>query len=310
MFIPSQVIVQHYFHRHRALAGGIASAGISFGALTMSPLMRLSIEHYGMQGGLLITGAMSLQCLVPAMLFFPHPRSRSKKTRSHKSISKEQKDVSASGEHKEGYVIIVDEANKQLMAHSERNLQTPEFQANKLNKDQCTKKPTFCGADNNDSIQRASPNNKQKLRRISKAIGRVLDFSLLKNCGFLLLASASLPCNVGIATYNSYSIQRAIVLGVDPLTASFIFTSLGVASLIARFVTGFVGNLNCVNRTAQYGSTAFLVGVTLIVSTITTSSTAFHIIMGFFCGFFVGMFVQFYPIIHGILLVFFKCNAK
>uniref|UniRef100_X2AU40 Major facilitator superfamily (MFS) profile domain-containing protein n=1 Tax=Capitella teleta TaxID=283909 RepID=X2AU40_CAPTE len=78
MYIPSQVIVQQYFRKHRAIAAGISTAGMSFAALSMSPVMRLSIEEFGFRGGLLMVAAMSLQCLVPCMMLRPHPRTAMK----------------------------------------------------------------------------------------------------------------------------------------------------------------------------------------------------------------------------------------
>ncbi len=79
--------MQHYFHRHRALAGSIASAGLGCGTLITSPLMMLGIENYGMRGGLLILAAMSLQCLVPAMLLFPHPRIKNTYRKSNDQVN-------------------------------------------------------------------------------------------------------------------------------------------------------------------------------------------------------------------------------
>ena len=276
MYIPSQVIVQHYFDRHRALAGGVASAGISFGCLTMSPLMRLSIEHYGMRGGLLIVAAMSLQCLVPAMLFFPHPRTRTRKQKP----GKKAKSIGVNKGDLDPCVTFVSDQKNSKGSHGDTDYEKKvqeipltetkdEGSHEKINKDTLSKKPI-------------------SFMKVLQSVCDTLDITLLGHCGFLLLACSALPTHVGIATFNSYTIQRAIILGVDPVIASFIFTALGSGSMVGRFLTGVVGNMSCSNRTVQYGCTAMMVGVGVLVSIIHTDAPAYHIAMGGFIGFFVG----------------------
>ena len=301
MYIPSQVIVQHYFRRHRALAGSIASAGISFGALTMGPLLRLGIDHYGMKGGLLTAGTMSLQCMVPAMLFFPHPRTRSKK---RKSCDLKGVKLTYDESCQDGYVVAVHQTNTEMVTHfCESQTQVNNLDTTSPTRLHSTEMTTCL-----DDTKRCQDNTavrswcRRTLATISRAINHTLDTSLLKQCGFLVFAASALPTSTGIATYNSYSIQRAIVLGVDPVTASVIFTALGSASLLGRLLTGFVANQACVNRTAQYGCAAGLVGVSVMLSVFSSSSPAYHIVMGFFCGFFVGVYTQ-----RVLLLLLFCC---
>lgn len=69
--LSSFVIVQQHFTRRRALAAGIASAGISIGSLSSGPIMQLLTKHYGWRGTLLIMSAITLNSCAFGILYRP-----------------------------------------------------------------------------------------------------------------------------------------------------------------------------------------------------------------------------------------------
>lgn len=248
MYIPSQVIVQHYFKRHRSLAGGISSAGMSLAVFITSPLMQLSINTYGWRGGMIILGAMTLQSLVPAMLLFPHPRTKIKqeiiRVVNEESETKETTPIRQSPERKDSLEVAI--------------------------KDPSQSKLVTCW---------------QKLAAI---VDNVLDLSLLHDPAFMVYAISCLPNSAVVATYTTYALHNAIRAGVSPMLASFQFTALGLGSILGRLLSGFIGNQKCTNRVTLFGTNATILGLVLIIAIIQTSSPVFHIALGFWMGFFIG----------------------
>ncbi|ELT92499.1 hypothetical protein CAPTEDRAFT_211343 [Capitella teleta] len=71
IFIPTSVIVQQHFTTKRALAAGIASSGLSVGSLVSTPFIHQLSAFYGWRGAVIIVTGITVQMLVPAMLYFP-----------------------------------------------------------------------------------------------------------------------------------------------------------------------------------------------------------------------------------------------
>ena len=80
-YLPAQVIIQQHFQglKSRAVAMGLASAGLSLGVMAFSPLTRFLIDWYGWRGAILIISGCSLQILIPAAMFRP-PKTKSPNT--------------------------------------------------------------------------------------------------------------------------------------------------------------------------------------------------------------------------------------
>lgn len=77
ILIPAVVIVQQYFTRRRAIAAGIASAGVGCFGFIGSPLARVLVNTFGWRGAYLLFGGLSLQVMVPSALMRPLlPRPR------------------------------------------------------------------------------------------------------------------------------------------------------------------------------------------------------------------------------------------
>ena len=68
---PGEVLVGHYFKRHRSLALSLGKCGSSVGNVTMPPLITCLLQQYGLAGALLLCGAVCLHSIPAAMLYRP-----------------------------------------------------------------------------------------------------------------------------------------------------------------------------------------------------------------------------------------------
>ncbi|ESO98954.1 hypothetical protein LOTGIDRAFT_187198 [Lottia gigantea] len=68
---PGLVLVGQYFKKKRGLGTAISNSGVSAGAVIVPPIVKLLLDHYGLDGTLLIIGAIELNVLVFACLMRP-----------------------------------------------------------------------------------------------------------------------------------------------------------------------------------------------------------------------------------------------
>ncbi|KAK2192422.1 hypothetical protein NP493_31g00031 [Ridgeia piscesae] len=70
-YAPSIVIVSQYFEKKRAFAVGVCFSGSGVGALVLPPLVRLALNHCGLDGTFVIMAGVSFNLCVCGMLFRP-----------------------------------------------------------------------------------------------------------------------------------------------------------------------------------------------------------------------------------------------
>ena len=70
-FIPAIVAVSFYFDKRRPIAIGIAVCGTGIGTFAIAPLASALLLEYSWKGTILIEGAIVLNCITCAMVFWP-----------------------------------------------------------------------------------------------------------------------------------------------------------------------------------------------------------------------------------------------
>ncbi|XP_063425903.1 monocarboxylate transporter 12-B-like [Mytilus trossulus] len=68
---PLMYLTGVYFMKRRNLAQAVAVSGFTFGGLIFPPIYSYLIKHYGLQGGMLITGGMQLNLIAFSLLLRP-----------------------------------------------------------------------------------------------------------------------------------------------------------------------------------------------------------------------------------------------
>ena len=64
-------MIARYFYKKKHLALGLAQTGTALGALCLAPLFQFFVDFYGMSGAILLTGGLSLNCVVASALLRP-----------------------------------------------------------------------------------------------------------------------------------------------------------------------------------------------------------------------------------------------
>ncbi|KAK7097941.1 monocarboxylate transporter 5-like [Littorina saxatilis] len=102
---PGEVLIGSYFRKRRSLALPLAKCGSSVGNMLMPPLVTFFLQHYGLSGALLLTGALGLHCLPAAMLLRPVASYHRHRGKNARAISR-QKHI-GSGEGLEATELLV-----------------------------------------------------------------------------------------------------------------------------------------------------------------------------------------------------------
>ena len=84
----SVVSVGFYFRDQPALASGVVVAGTGIGIMTFPLLAQSLIDHYDLDGALLLLGAVTFQASVFGALIRPHPLEIERQCVTSKSIFK------------------------------------------------------------------------------------------------------------------------------------------------------------------------------------------------------------------------------
>ena len=87
IYVPSVVIVGHYFQIRRQLAMGLAAAGFGAGNFIFAPILRYFIECFGWRGAMVITSGICLNCCVLGALLMPVQFWSKEKTYHPKDIA-------------------------------------------------------------------------------------------------------------------------------------------------------------------------------------------------------------------------------
>ena len=82
MYLPSIVIVNHYFEKKRALANGIAVCGSGIGTLVFAPLGQFLVVSYGWRGSVIIVAGILLHGTIFGALLRPLYGATSTKCRN------------------------------------------------------------------------------------------------------------------------------------------------------------------------------------------------------------------------------------
>ena len=89
--LPANVIVQQYFKKHRALAGGICLCGFSLSLFIVGPITRLGLDYFNWRGTVLLQGGAMLNLIPLAMIFVDLPDTNGEKSITDSEIQDDVK---------------------------------------------------------------------------------------------------------------------------------------------------------------------------------------------------------------------------
>lgn len=86
VYLPSIVIVSHYFEKKRALATGIAVCGSGIGTFIFAPFISLLLSTFTWQNTMLIMTAVVLHCIIFAVFYRPLAASKQQITKVNEKL--------------------------------------------------------------------------------------------------------------------------------------------------------------------------------------------------------------------------------
>lgn len=113
------------------------------------------------------------------------------------------------------------------------------------------------------------------------------NFALFRNLAFALFCAGTFFMNIGLVIFYQHTPSRAVSLGMEKEVAARLPAAIGIATLVARIIGSFIGDLKFVNRTLQCGICLGLGGILLIFNTLTLSFATIAL-MGAAIGFLSG----------------------
>ena len=95
-----------------------------------------------------------------------------------------------------------------------------------------------------------------------------MDVSLLKDPAFMLIAISNVFGMAGLYVPFVYLVDVAISDGIEPSSASFLISIIGITNTVGRIVCGYVADFPWVDA-------LFLNNVCLVISTVAVAATPF-----------------------------------
>lgn len=73
VYLPTIIIVSHYFERYRVIANGIMLCGSSIGSIAVSSILTIAVQRWGKENALRLQACMLAMVFVFAMVYKPPP---------------------------------------------------------------------------------------------------------------------------------------------------------------------------------------------------------------------------------------------
>jgi MFS family permease len=96
---------------------------------------------------------------------------------------------------------------------------------------------------------------------------QMADCRLLLDPIFVLFAVSNLLSSVGLCVPYVFLPDRGRAVGLDPSSAAFLISIVGISNMVGRLVFGFISDFECVNRLMLYNSVLVLCGAFSVLST-------------------------------------------
>jgi len=126
----------------------------------------------------------------------------------------------------------------------------------------------------------------------SKILHQMLDFSLFKDPIFMMYATSNFLTSIGFNVPYVYTVDRAVLWGIDGKDAAFLLSVIGISNTVARLVLGWLSDRSWINRLYLYNLCLVICGVSMALSPFCSSyylQAVYCAIFGITSGAYVGL---------------------
>uniref|UniRef100_A0A3B4WKD1 Monocarboxylate transporter 7 n=1 Tax=Seriola lalandi dorsalis TaxID=1841481 RepID=A0A3B4WKD1_SERLL len=203
-FLPTVTILSKYFSRRRALVTAVASMGESLSMFALAPAFSALRDHIGWRNTMAVIGALQSSIIICGVLLRPiilKPRA-SHETETDRFLDNEP----TRGSLSTGDSGVHSETEQKFAESSKAEIREPETEEGKKKKDN----------------------------------SKLLDFSILRECSFILYSLFGLFATLGFFAPQLYIIELSVSRGVERDSATYMLSTMAVAEILGRFSIGWI----------------------------------------------------------------------
>ncbi|XP_015255269.1 PREDICTED: monocarboxylate transporter 7 [Cyprinodon variegatus] len=259
-FLPTVTILAKYFSRRRSLVTALASTGESFAMFALAPAFSALRDKIGWRHTMAVIGALQSIIIICGALLRPiiiTPRATQNTENEHFSPKelealKTQENIdslvlqNSEVENNElGSVSTGSDSGVQSLKYSspEENIllhKDAKFETglNSLEKSKDSEKQDK-DAEKSANKEETKPGD----MKLSAATSKLLDFSILRECSFILYSLFGLFATLGFFAPPLYVIELSVSRGMEREKAAYMLSTMAVAEILGRFSIGWVLSL-------------------------------------------------------------------
>ncbi|KAK1166396.1 monocarboxylate transporter 9-like isoform X1 [Acipenser oxyrinchus oxyrinchus] len=276
VYAATVTITCQYFDKRRGLALGIITTGTSVGGFICATFQQVLVELYGLEGCLLIMGALTLNIMACGGLMRPlnFPEYFLKQKAALERTT-EQKDT-----HREKPPIKEESVNKNTLSSVEKGLTVSDLLMSSDTKDPLSYEKNFLGS---SSLVKTIKNSKHTY---SKYIDTTAE--LLQDRVFVALCMAIFLFDIGAFPPVLFMEDVARSSGHSDGTCLVPLVSIvAIMAGVGKLVLGMLTDLKFVNSLYLYTFTILGSGIALLITPIANNYAALAVlsgVLGFFSG--------------------------
>ncbi|KAE8284399.1 Monocarboxylate transporter 7 [Larimichthys crocea] len=276
-FLPTVTILSHYFNRRRSLVTAVASTGESLSMFALAPAFSALRDHIGWRHTMAVIGALQSIIIICGVMLRPiiiKPRVTYEtetdrlSPKELEALSTQEKEKGTNPEDS----LADNTSHTQNTSHSLDNeltrgsVSTGDSGVQSL-KDSSPEENTLLDKDARLETEQAHVNSiakmiesetdKEKNKDAEKPVikdeemksnaenqstknSKLLDFSILKDCSFILYSMFGLFATLGFFAPQLYIIELSVSRGVKRDRATYMLSTMAVAEILGRFSIGWI----------------------------------------------------------------------
>ncbi|XP_060565324.1 monocarboxylate transporter 13-like [Ruditapes philippinarum] len=258
VFLPAVLIVTQYFTRLRSVACGIALSGCGIGVFIFSPVMKLLLDLYSLDGTLLILSAVILNYIPCGLVFRP--------------ISTKLEQNSEQNVRKRGTIDEVDfGANISLLNNDSREVSATSTEATDVTvvpktsdeTDNLAETHNYKRGDSTDKTIVIEQTNKCQVLQSEKASTFELTkyLIIMKRKEVFIFMISQFLFIFGFYLPFIFIPDMAKSFGISESSSAWVASVIGISSTCGRIILGYIADRPSINRLCMFKVTLLLTGL-------------------------------------------------
>ncbi|KAM6897497.1 monocarboxylate transporter 7-like [Xenentodon cancila] len=265
-FLPTVTILSNYFNHRRSLVTAVASTGESLAMFALAPAFSALKDHIGWRHTLTVIGALQSLIIICGALLRPiiiiskascntetdslsskaieviRTRETVASPNSEDSVTKDSKLTGGSGTNANSCDQSLMDGScleDKTFVHKET---TSETELKSVRNSEVDIKESETGKMDRDAEKQVL-NDEETRSGDGKPTGknnRLLDFSILKECSFILYSLFGLFATLGFFAPPLYIIDLSVSRGVEREHATYMLSIMAVGEILGRFSIGWI----------------------------------------------------------------------